>query len=477
MRAVDVHGFGGGFTLGMVNAGFTLEAKFSTTKGFGVYNTLANRALLGRDWDSIVDTPDLWDSYECDVVFGNPPCSGFSTLSPKEFRGEDSAANAYMWDLANYAARVQPPIVIFESVQQTFRQGLNLMRRLHATIQDAGPHTYQLYHVLHNNASLGGVSNRKRYFFVASRIPFGVEHYDLTHVPTFNEMLRDLEPLGMTMQDQPYKSREILHTRDCELIETDGPCHCPIVVHDSSDWARTHVHDGSGVVDGHDVFRSNSLLRVEELCELAEWAPGESISTVLRRYYSEHGKLPESWYYNTKKDVLNEDGERVPLLNDKNEQIVDPRTKKPLFETITLTKAERLIETDFAMGHNQQARWHGDRLANVITGGAVHLIVHPRLPRTLTQREAARIQGFPDAWKIFPNRKAPDLGPGWGKGVPVQAGEWIGRWARESLEGNPGTVQGVALAAFNRQLHRKYGDNDGERIIDVTNEWKRRAER
>jgi len=137
-----------------------------------------------------------------------------------------------------------------------------------------------------------------------------------------------------------------------------------------------------------------------------------------------------------------------------------------------MTKAQRLIDTNFNMGHNQQIRWHSDRPANVITGGACHLVVHPSLPRTLTQREAARVQGFPDGWKIFPVRNAPDLGPGWGKGVPVQAGQWIGEWAAASLNGNPGPIRGQTLAQYNKKLGQKFGSMDNEFIIDVTNDWK-----
>ena len=93
-------------------------------------------------------------------------------------------------------------------------------------------------------------------------------------------------------------------------------------------------------------------------------------------------------------------------------------------------------------------------MARVITGGAVHLVVHPTLPRTLTHREAARIQGFPDAWKIWPVRNAADLGPGWGKGVPVHAGRWIAHWARESLLGRPGSSSGVDDSdGYERERH------------------------
>ena len=453
MKAIDVHGFGGGFTLGAVQAGFELTAKFSRSKGFGVYNTLANRHLLGDRWDSITGAPDEWEPMQADAVIGNPPCSGFSTLSRADFRGLDSAVNDYMWELINYAGLVAPPLVIWESVQQTFRQGIPLLRQLHQRLEELSEHKYGLWHVLHNNASVGGVSTRRRYFFVASRMPFGVDHYPLEYVPQFKDALVDLLPLSLTMQAQPYKSVRHLHTAECMAQREE--CHCPVEVLGSSRWAREHMHDGTGMVDGHDVTRSPSFDRVEELCREEEWFEGESISEVLRRYYGKHGKLPRGWYYPTTVDARDEDGN---LLGTGEKE--------------TLMKADQLIRTDFAMGHNQQVRWHWEKLARVITGGACHLVLHPKLPRTLTQREAARIQGFPDAWKIWPVRHAPDLGPGWGKGVPVHAGKWIAEWGLKALGGTPGPITGVPLHEHDRKLGQKFGLYENELVVDLTNDYK-----
>lgn len=104
-------------------------------------------------------------------------------------------------------------------------------------------------------------------------------------------------------------------------------------------------------------------------------------------------------------------------------------------------------------------------------------MLHPHLPRTLTQREAARVQGFPDAWKIWPVRHSPDLGPGWGKGVPVQAGRWVAKYAHDAIEGNPGPLRGVPLSVYDRKLGKKYGDLVDEFVIDVTNDYKPFAEK
>lgn len=457
MRAVDVHGFGGGFTLGAVQAGWDLVGKMSRFAGFGVFNTMANRHLLGNTWESVATDPTEWEAIpDVQLVFGNPPCSGFSTLSPKHFRGEDSSINDCMWELISYAVKARPEMVIFESVQQTFRQGLGLMRRLHTELVEQTGLPYKLVHVLHNNASVGGVSTRKRYFWVATRVPFGIEScginreaqpYTVDRVPQFADMLRDLNPLSLTMSKQPYRGTT------CECTEDSDECTCAerraVHVLDTSWWCEREILDGTGMVDGHDILRSKTLDRALDVLYdgTVTWEAGESMSDVLRKYWLLHNKLPRSWQYETKK-------------TDEHGLVVK------------LTKEERLVETDFAMGHNQLSRWHATKLARVITGGACHLVLHPWQDRTLTQREAARIQGFPDDWRIWPVRNASDLGPGWGKGVPVQAGRWVAYWAKQSIEGKPGSDQGVPLAKWHKKLGEQYGPYDTETVIDITYDYR-----
>lgn len=72
----DTMGFAGGFTLGMVQAGFKLITKNELKGGFGVPNCLANRHLLGNDWTANVGDPSGWEVVpNTQVVAGNPPCS------------------------------------------------------------------------------------------------------------------------------------------------------------------------------------------------------------------------------------------------------------------------------------------------------------------------------------------------------------------------------------------------------------------
>lgn len=76
-RALDVMGFAGGFTLGVVQAGFKLVGKRELPGGFGVANCEANRHLLGNDWRTEVGPSEEWTTVrDVQLLFGNPPCSG-----------------------------------------------------------------------------------------------------------------------------------------------------------------------------------------------------------------------------------------------------------------------------------------------------------------------------------------------------------------------------------------------------------------
>lgn len=75
-RAVDCQSFAGGFTLGVVQAGFELAGKREDVGGFGVQNCLANRHILGYNWQAQVSEPKDWEVVnDAQLVFGNPPCS------------------------------------------------------------------------------------------------------------------------------------------------------------------------------------------------------------------------------------------------------------------------------------------------------------------------------------------------------------------------------------------------------------------
>ena len=276
--AIDCQGFAGGFTLGVAQAGFKLVAKREMKGGFGVRNCEANRHLLGDAWDIEAVNPEAWSVPQggADLVFGNPPCSGFSVLSTKSFRGQDSKINACMWAFAEYAARVRPAVAVFESVQLAFTQGRELMQALRAKVEELTSERWELYHVLHNAYSVGGPAMRKRYFWVVSRVPFGVDIPRFDRYPTLLDTIGDLQNQPQSWEARPYAD--------------------PL-----ASWYARQFLRPDGLVDGHVAIDNPHTRRTRALLAAVEWNPGEHAQVVTRRYFDDHGELPPGWEHLTDK--------------------------------------------------------------------------------------------------------------------------------------------------------------------------------
>lgn len=393
-RVIDCQGFAGGFTLGMAQVGMTLVGKREMRGGFGVSSCEANRHLLGDAWQSEAIDPADWSVVNADVVFGNPPCSGFSVMSTRDFRGANSKINECMWTFVEYAARVRPYVAVFESVQTAFRSsdGHALMRALRERLEEHTGSTYALYHILHNAAAVGGAAVRRRYFWLATRVPFGIELETLVRCPVLDDVIGDLENLDQTWQAQPYRS--------------------------PASWWTNQRRSATGAVDGHVGLDNPLTRRIRDLLSGIDWPSGVALGDAARLYWDEYARLPPSW------DAT----------------------------------VEKVVKNDFFMGFTTPVRWHGDRPGRVITGGGLHNVVHPRLPRTITHRETARILGFPDDWRILPLRGTSGLNMTWGKGITVDCGRWIGGWIRHALDATPGGHTGERIG-------------DREFVIDVTNRY------
>lgn len=397
-RYVSCQTFAGGFDVGATQAGWKLVHKVEQRGGFGMRNCLVNRGVLGPDWTYQSCSPDEWQPVVADAVFANPPCSGFSLMTDRRWRGADAKVNACMHATMAYAARIRPQVVVMESVRQAYTGGRELMTQLRAELEQQSGCRYDLYHVFQNAHALGGPAIRPRYFWVASRVPFGVSWPNYRR-PELVDVIGDLDGLASSWRPQPYRRPASWWVDDWNTRRADG------------------------VVDGHVGTTSPYHRRALDLLELASsptpdgapgagWCQGEHIGQVAQRTWETRVELPRSWD----------------------------------------AGLEKLIKMDFHMGYTSMTRWRWNAPGRVITGGSLGLVLHPLEPRTITHREAARIMGFPDDWLIEPLRGTSGLAQTWGKGITAHCGRWVAGLVARALDGDPGEISGVEVGDRERWI-------------------------
>lgn len=225
MKAVDVMGFAGSMAAGVDQAGFDVVAKREPAafKGFGVESMTYNMPWV----ETQVAPWGQWDlpaERDIELVFGCPPCSGFSQLSSVNtkvyehtgttYRGADAEINECMEHLIDYAARVAPQVVVMESVGAAFKLGREWFEQLWRKLRDTTGLDYKLAHVNMNACWVGGDVIRPRYFMVAHLAPFGIG-LDFVRPRTFLEVVEDLGPEDLDDTDWGHMTRG---TRSTERI-------------------------------------------------------------------------------------------------------------------------------------------------------------------------------------------------------------------------------------------------------------------
>jgi site-specific DNA-cytosine methylase len=395
--------FAGGFDMGATKAGLRMVHKVENVGGFGIPNVDAQRHLLGNQWKWQAEEPTGWEPYDVPIVIGNPPCSGFSVASNKDFRGADSPINRCMWDFVDYVAKVMPQIACFESVVPAFSRpdGRALMQNLRDYLEAITGTQWDLTHVKHDAAAVGGPCTRRRYFWVVHRIPFRVDNEPAPYT-TWNDAVFDLTPLAYDKWEwQPYS---------------------PMCL--ATEWAAKNVRSPSGMFDppaGTDgmfapAFDDKRGTRIKVLLEEENWGPGETYEVVLKRRCDRMGGDPG-----------------FPWTPDEIQH--------------------HAVKREWRSGYFPIIRWDPAKPGHVIYGGAINNVIHPYLSRRLTHREVARAMGFPDAWRIEPLANDRGLKDYWGKGITVQCGQWIGEYLKQAVEGSVDSLPEGKLVGERERLY------------------------
>lgn len=382
---------------GCINSGMSMIARTGTLD-FGNAVVEANRALFGATWEGgFSDDVEEWPRLKAEAVIGCPPCSGWSVWSAAHQRGPDSAAHEHTRSFMRYAGVIKPQVIVFECVQQAYSDGREVMLKYRDIVEEISGKKYDLHHVLHNNLQLGGFSFRPRYFWVAVRrgMKFGVTVDEPTRFPRLIDIIEDLEDLPLQWEPQKIKNKPSEYVKRLRSKDSTVDGHIGV-----SDGAKRKIEDIFAIV-GNKGWKANQIQQ-------------DVLKEAVRL---NNNKFPQSWH-GSEKNV---------------------RRHK------------------FVLGYSQPQRWDKDSVCRVLTGAALQHVVHPTKPRLITHREAARIQGLPDAWKI---EETQDYGPmkaTWGKAVAVQAGEWIGRHVVASLDGKQAGAAGEKIGDHEYMHHTDKG--------------------
>lgn len=217
MKAVGVHVFAGGFTMGMKAAGFEIPAQVEIHNfGRETVESLGVPFVNEPHWEAWSDHREMWDG--CRMCYGNPRCTGFSSMTggmDKTAHGPDATCTVDIHDVCKFGVQQGFDLVAWESVQQAYTTGRPLLNRL---IRDYfEPENYRVAHVFITASSFGNAQKRKRYFFVAYRGGnFNVEAPPLPARQKYvGDVLGDPYLAGRTTRPYKMSRKEADHDPDC----------------------------------------------------------------------------------------------------------------------------------------------------------------------------------------------------------------------------------------------------------------------
>lgn len=217
-KALGIHVFAGGFTLGVKNV-----MDVHTHLEVHDLGAETSRRCCGVDviTCNAADWPKQSDYSDHILAYGNPRCTAFSTVTSSCERGSHGWTGHQTCDavqLCSYSAG-HFPFVVWESVQQAYTVGKPLLDNLYETFFK--PKGYRMCHLFVNAASFGNPQNRKRWFgvYYLDKYKFNVQPPPMwPHKPAVWDALSPL--LGR--ETEPQIKRDSPMSHDTSAFVLDG---------------------------------------------------------------------------------------------------------------------------------------------------------------------------------------------------------------------------------------------------------------
>jgi len=178
--AVDLFAGAGGMTLGFEQAGFDVLASVEIDPihcaihkfNFPFWSILC-KSVVDTTGQEIRSSSSIGDR-EIDVVFGGPPCQGFSLIGKRSF---DDPRNSLVFHYIRLVLELQPKFFVFENVKGiTLGNHRTFVTEIINQFEEKGYKVRKEYKVL-NAAEYGVPQNRERLFLLGCRYDVELPNY------------------------------------------------------------------------------------------------------------------------------------------------------------------------------------------------------------------------------------------------------------------------------------------------------------
>lgn len=319
-----------------------------------------------------------------DVLAGGPPCQGFSMIGRSKKSTLEERTKGFIDDPRNqlfkyylkFAEKLSPKLVLIENVKGlTSASGYRDL--IEKSLTDAGKYGYDTSSHILNAKDFGLAQNRERIFFIGVRKDIS-EKYDITASEIFNEIIKE--------KKDPLKLREVIF--DLPQIQANPK---PNNYKEEAEVSFKNMKQcfGKNISD---------IPYIELVNQSANKKYLKAINTyngILEtpKFLFNH----KSRYHNTRDLFIYKNLVAGKYLNDPvNEKALSKVTYGVIIDEHGNKKVKGFGDKYFKLDSESVSK---TIIAHLETDGNSY--VHPgEHPRSITPREAARIQSFPD-WYFF----------------------------------------------------------------------------
>lgn len=198
IKAISLFSGAGGMDVGFKNAGVTITiANELNDYACDTYEANHPETVLYRG-DIAQWTPKITEQKNIDIVFGGPPCQGFSVAGKMDPNDDRSKL---IWHFLDIVEAVQPKAFVMENVKAlgTLSKWQPIRDKYHKRVEDMN---YFCHQFVLNAADFGVPQNRERVFFIGSKTAFNPQDFikaldtQKRQPKTIREILKELPPAG-----------------------------------------------------------------------------------------------------------------------------------------------------------------------------------------------------------------------------------------------------------------------------------------